>query len=108
MELQKYADKSSLFKSILLNSRAIKISAHSELPSSKIFFWFFVYLGLFFIVLPFLFNTPAELFEGAHKIILSPARLLTDYMALANIGAAFFNAGLMLLISILLIKKARQ
>lgn len=46
-----------------------------------------------------LFNTPSEIIMGMKKIVLSPSILLTDYMELANIGAALFNSGLIMLIA---------
>ena len=52
----------------------------------------------------FFFNTPKEIMLGMKKIILSPSILLTDYMELANIGAALFNSGLIMLIAMGIIK----
>ena len=50
------------------------------------------------------FNSPKEIMLGMKKIILSPSILLTDYMELANIGAALFNSGLIMLIAMIIIK----
>ena len=50
----------------------------------------------------FLFNTPKEIILGMKKIVLAPSILLTDYMELANIGAALFNSGLIMLIAIMI------
>ena len=50
----------------------------------------------------FLMNTPKEIIEGIRLIILSPSILLTDYIAVGNMGAAFFNSGLLMLLAILL------
>lgn len=41
------------------------------------------------MVVAFLFNSPTEIFNGLITIIKSPCTLITDYMYLANIGAAF-------------------
>ena len=65
---------------------------------------FFLFLGMLFIALAFLFNTPGQLFTGSIKILTSPANLLTDYIQLSNLGAAFLNAGIMTLASIALLK----
>ena len=54
------------------------------------------------MVVAFLFNSPTEIFNGLITIIKSPCTLITDYMYLANIGAAFFNAGLICLLSTIL------
>lgn len=52
----------------------------------------------------FFFNTPSEIMEGMKKIILAPSILITDYIELANMGAAFFNSGLLMIISLVLIR----
>lgn len=51
-------------------------------------------LGISMIVIAFLVNTPSEVIAGELSIITSPSILITDYIAYANLGGAFFNAGL--------------
>lgn len=53
------------------------------------------------------FQTPAEIVVGLRRIITGPARLLTDYMALAGIGAALANAGLILVITVCIVHFSR-
>ncbi len=53
-----------------------------------------------------LFNSPAEIYKGVGIILTSKSNLITDYMALANPGAAFFNAGFISMMSLLLIKRS--
>lgn len=48
----------------------------------------------------FFFNTPSEVLLGMAAIVLSPSILLSDYIAIGNLGAAFFNSGLLMVISI--------
>jgi len=55
----------------------------------------------------FLFNTPLEILKGMGKILTSSSILLTDYMKIANIGSAFFNSGLMMLIAIGVARKSK-
>lgn len=50
------------------------------------------------------FNTPQEILLGMKKIVLAPSILITDYMELANIGAALFNSGLLMIITIIIAK----
>lgn len=57
-------------------------------------------LGIAMIILAFFMNSPQEILDGEIAIITSPSILITDYMAYANLGAAFFNAGLVTLISL--------
>lgn len=52
-------------------------------------------------------SPPREIAEGMVKIFTKPAALITDYIALASVGAAFFNAGLVMLCSILLLRALR-
>lgn len=65
---------------------------------------FFVLLGLMFIGLAFMYNTLSEICAGCIKIITSPANLITDYIELSNVGATLMNAGIMLLVSLIMIK----
>lgn len=50
------------------------------------------------------FNTPKEILLGMKRIILAPSILITDYMELANIGTAFFNSGLIMIVAIIIAK----
>lgn len=52
----------------------------------------------------FLFASPGEILRGMKEIILSRDALITDYFELAGYGPAFFNAGIVLLLAILLIE----
>jgi len=65
---------------------------------------FFLFLSLVFIIPAFFYNTPHEIWTGCIKILLSPANLLTDYIQLANIGAALVNVGIMILVSVGMVK----
>ncbi len=57
-----------------------------------------------FLFSGFLFNTPQQIYTGMIHITKSPSILVSDYMVLGNLGAAFFNMGLLMLISILICK----
>lgn len=56
------------------------------------------------LVSSLLFNTPKEIFHGMGAIIVAPSILVTDYLVIGNIGASFFNAGVLMLVSIFLAK----
>lgn len=47
----------------------------------------------------FLFDSPKEIMQGMKAIIVSRDILITDYFELAGYGAAFFNAGCMMVIA---------
>lgn len=62
------------------------------------------HFGIALIILAFIFARPSEIFSGLGIILTSPSILLTDYVALAGIGATLFNAGMMTLFSYGLVK----
>lgn len=68
---------------------------------------FFIFLSLTTILTGFFFNTPFEILEGLGRILTSPSILLTDYMKAGNIGSAFVNSGLMMLLAILIAMRSR-
>lgn len=64
----------------------------------------FIIISLFpvtFIILGFIFNTPKEIINGIHSIIVHPDGLLVDYIEAGCIGAAFVNSGILMLILII-------
>ncbi|SEK17715.1 Protein of unknown function [Carnobacterium iners] len=77
-----------------------------ELSQKKMYFLFTVF-ALSFGVLAFLFNSPQEIWTGFWIIMSSPATLLTDYIELANAGAAFLNVSIMTLESLLLVRMCK-
>lgn len=56
------------------------------------------------VTLGFVFDTPAELLRGTATILTSPSGLITDYMAIASVGATFLNAGLLTLASVVYVR----
>lgn len=67
-------------------------------------FLFLVLFSLAMMALSFALTTPTEIFNGLGAIFLSPSRLLTDYMEISSVGAAFFNASLLTLASLINIR----
>jgi Protein of unknown function (DUF1576) len=53
--------------------------------------------ALAFVVFGFLVDSPANIFHGLVKIVTTRDALLTDYVGVGGIGAAFVNAGLLTL-----------
>lgn len=62
--------------------------------------------SLSLMLLALVFNSPREIIQGIWIILKSKDNLITDYMALANPGAAFFNSGIISMLSLYLIKKS--
>lgn len=58
---------------------------------------------IFFIIFGFIIDSPKEILEGFKKILFQSNILLTDYIALGGIGAAFINSGLLSLISLFIL-----
>lgn len=72
--------------------------------TQKTMFLTFTLFGLSFGMMAFFFNSPQEIWEGLWFIMISPATLLTDYIELANPGAALMNVSLMTLETLLIIR----
>ncbi len=56
-----------------------------------------------FIILGLLTDSLSNILMGLVKIIVEPDILITDYIAVGGLGAAFFNAGALMLISTLIL-----
>lgn len=69
----------------------------------KILRRFCIYSAIVLFLIAFMFDTPLDIARGMKTIVLSRDALITDYFELTSYGTGFFNAALMLLISILLI-----
>ncbi|MGX7419359.1 DUF1576 domain-containing protein [Carnobacterium gallinarum] len=70
-------------------------------------YYLLVAFSLSLMMLGFVFQTPGEIWEGMKLIMTSSGKLLTDYMELASIGAAFFNSGLLTLLSVLMVRSQK-
>ncbi|MCB2291810.1 DUF1576 domain-containing protein [Clostridium sp. CS001] len=66
-------------------------------------YYMFICFSLLFITLAFIMDTPMQIFLGLKKILFEPNILITDYIELAGIGAAFINMSLVILASITLL-----
>lgn len=51
-------------------------------------------ISLVFLVTAFIVEKPINVFRGEWEIITSPGILITDFIAISNLGSAFLNAGL--------------
>ncbi|KXZ39457.1 Protein of unknown function [Alkalithermobacter thermoalcaliphilus JW-YL-7 = DSM 7308] len=65
---------------------------------------FMVSFSLSLIIFSFLVDTPYEIFKGVYRILVEPAALITDYIGVGGIGAAFFNSGLLTLLFTFLLR----
>ncbi|MCK8825566.1 DUF1576 domain-containing protein [Fuchsiella alkaliacetigena] len=67
---------------------------------------FLVTIALASIILlsAFIFNTPQEILIGIKQLATAPSILVSDYIAIGNLGAAFFNSGILMFSAILITK----
>lgn len=86
-----------------LTNRFFKGNVAGEADLNREMMGFFLILSLSLMILAFFFNTPSEIWTGNIIILTSPANLITDYFALANIGATLMNAGIMTLTTLILV-----
>ncbi|NLM03772.1 MAG: DUF1576 domain-containing protein [Clostridiales bacterium] len=62
----------------------------------------------FMLISSFVFNKPNEIIWGMKNIVQSPSILITDYMAVGNIGSAIFNSSILMLISTFIVYKSKS
>ena len=79
------------------NLTAAPSASKTLLPSCALF-------GAALVLFGVLLSTPAEILRGLYVILTTEDVLITDYIAIAGMGAAFVNAGLVTLISVILLK----
>jgi len=63
---------------------------------------------LIFIITAFCFNTPAQIFDGLLKIHMSRSVLITDYIKLAGLGAAFINSAILVILNLILLVAVKR
>lgn len=59
------------------------------------------------IIFGFIVDSPSNIFRGLWLILTNESKLLTDYMQVGGLGAAFINSGLTTLLSVLLLYTSR-
>ncbi|MCL1848206.1 MAG: DUF1576 domain-containing protein, partial [Clostridiales bacterium] len=63
----------------------------------------FLCISVFFVVVAFLFDKPADILGGLGRIFTARGLLLTDYMVVGGIGAAMINSTIVGWYSLLLL-----
>ena len=63
-----------------------------------------LFYAIVILLSSFIFNNPSEVLEGIKTITTAPSILFTDYIELANLGASFFNSGLLMIISLTMMR----
>ena len=73
-------------------------------PQSRISYHLMYMISAVMITISFFLSTVQELITGIRRIAFASDILITDYMAIAGVGSAFFNAGCVTLITLLLMQ----
>lgn len=63
--------------------------------------------ALSLVIFGFLVDTPKAIFEGIYNILTQPDTLITDYIGVGGMGAAFVNSGLLTLIFIYMLYRLK-
>jgi len=66
-------------------------------------FLFISTVPIYFMIFALIFSPIKEILPGLWQIIIQPDLLITDYIVVGGIGAAFFNAGTLTLILLFLL-----
>lgn len=81
---------------------SIKVRNYGPL-SRRTQFQILALVPLYFILAGLFLQPPGEIWRGMITIIREPDFLITDYIAIGGIGAAFINAGVLALLSIAIV-----
>ncbi len=77
-----------------------------RLAGKEIHLFIIFTISLFFLT-AFLVDTPTGIWDGMRRIVTSRDALITDYFELAGYGAAFLNAGIVMLMGYLFLIKEK-
>lgn len=84
----------------------MKNGNNKKIFKSKEYAFLYVF-ALYLLIVSLFYDTPTNILYGFKKIVFSPDNLITDYMEVGGLGAAFFNSGIMMLISIGIVQKSK-
>lgn len=73
--------------------------------SEKIKYRIMYLYSIAFILASFIFDSIGGLMDGIVSIVMSPALLLTDYLAIGGIGASLLNSGILMLLTIFIARR---
>ncbi len=97
------------------NSAELQVQSKEELKSTevdkviavdeKVKYNFMLLYSVIVLLSAFIFNSPQEIISGLGRIAVDRSILVSDYMEIGNIGSAFFNAGILMVLCTLIAKK---
>ncbi len=71
--------------------------------SNRIKYGIFTTYSLLFVLFGLAVDPPRRIVQGIYRIIVEPDVLITDYIEIGGMGAAFVNAGVIMLLTILIL-----
>ncbi len=66
-----------------------------------------IFYAFSLVLFGFLIDTPKEIFQGLYNILTEPDTLITDYIGVGGMGAAFVNSGILTLVFIYMLYKLK-
>ncbi len=97
------------------NSAELQLKSEEELKSTevdrvitvdeKVKYNLMLLYSVIILLSAFIFNSPQEIISGLGRIAIDRSILVSDYMEIGNIGAAFLNAGILMVLCTLIAKK---
>lgn len=103
-KLVNYCRRGIIIKGII--NRSYFISNEGKATEKGKYFILITY-GVFLVLFGLFLDSPLNIVKGIVKIILDPDFLITDYIGIGGIGAAFVNSGLVTLITILILYRMK-
>ncbi len=78
------------------------LSMQKDIPdvSNRLKYGIFTIYSLLFVAFGFIIDKPKKIIQGLYRIVIEPGVLITDYIEIGGIGAAFVNAGVIMLVTI--------
>ena len=91
-------------KSFMVTDGGVYPNKNNQVITENGKFVLMVFYGVLLTGSAFFFNSPNEIIMGMGRILTSPSILITDYISLGNMGSAFFNSGLLMLIALAIVR----
>jgi hypothetical protein len=85
---------------IVMEKQLHTIQRAKPIISNRLKYIIFTIYSMLFVAFGLVIDTPKEILQGLYRIVIEPDVLITDYIEIGGIGAAFMNAGIIMLATI--------
>ncbi len=82
---------------IVMEKQILSTQKNGSIVSNRMKYGIFTIYSLLFVAFGLVMDTPKAILQGLYRIIIEPDFLITDYIEIGGIGAAFVNAGIVML-----------